>query len=125
MEMQAIDMEELIALEEQGWQALSSAPGDGQKFYRSMLRDDAIMLFPGGMKLVGKAEVLAAIAPRPWESFEMTDIEAIALSPDSGVVAYKVTAQRADVEPYVALVSSTYALSEGTWKLAIHQQTPV
>ena len=117
-------MQELVALEEQGWKALSSEPGDGQAFYRSTLRDDAIMLFPGGMKLVGKEAILSAIASQPWESYEMSEVEAIALSKESGVVVYSVTARRADMEPYVALISSTYALTKGEWKLVIHQQTP-
>jgi hypothetical protein len=41
-------MQDLINLEKQGWQALSSAGAASQEFYSSILRDDAVMLFPGG-----------------------------------------------------------------------------
>jgi hypothetical protein len=47
-------MDELVELERQGWEALSSDGDAGQRFYASILRHDAVMLFPGGMRIVGR-----------------------------------------------------------------------
>ncbi|MBD0336554.1 MAG: nuclear transport factor 2 family protein [Cyanobacteria bacterium Co-bin13] len=118
-------MQDLITLEEQGWQSLSSAGEAGKKFYSSVLRDDAVMLFPGGMRLDGKEKILQSLAAQPWKSFQIEDPQVISLSEDAGLVAYKVTAQREGGGPYVALISSTYARNQGRWQLVLHQQTPV
>lgn len=117
-------MQELIALEEQGWQALSSGREASLRFYRSVLRDDAAMLFPGGMRISGKENILASLAAQPWESFRIEDPQVISLSEKAAVLVYSVTAQRKGSDPYVALISSTYVLGDGAWKLALHQQTP-
>lgn len=117
-------MKELIELEEQGWQALSSDGDAGRRFYSDVLRDDAIMLFPGGLLLAGKAEILDSLAAQPWQSFQIEDAQVRSLGETAGVVVYRVTAQRAGSAPYVALISSTYARSAGEWKLVVHQQTP-
>ena len=45
-------------------------------------------------------------------------------SEHSGVVLYRVVAQRSGQEPYAATISSTFVRREGSWKLAVHQQTP-
>lgn len=115
-------MNELVALEEQGWQALSSNEGAGTAFYDSVLRDDAMMLFSGGMRLDGKEQILASLAAQPWESFQMSNVKAISLSEDTGAVIYDVAARR-EGRLYKALISSTYTFADGVWKLAIHQQT--
>lgn len=117
-------MPDLIELEEQGWQALSSAGEASKKFYSAVLHDDAIMLFPGGILINGKEKILESLAAQPWQSFQIKEPQVISLSENAGVLVYKVTAQRKGDDLYVALVSSTYLLSDGTWKLVLHQQTP-
>ena len=117
-------MQDLIEIEEQGWLALSSAGEASKKFYNSVLRDDAIMLFPGGTLIDGKEKILASLAAQPWKSFQIEEPQVISLSENAGVLIYRVTAQREGSDPYVALISSTYVLSDGTWKLVLHQQTP-
>jgi hypothetical protein len=118
-------MQELIRLEEQGWQALIEKGYAGRTFYSSILREEAVMLFPGGLLLQGKQAILETIGPQPWQSFQMEGVQTISLSENTGVVLYKVTAQHNGPEPYVALISSTYARSDGTWQMVLHQQTPV
>lgn len=118
-------MQALIELEEKGWQSLSSAEDTARNFYRSLLANDALMLFPGGMRLEGKEKILDVIGAAPWKSFQTEELQAIALSDKAGAIVYRVTAQREGGDPYVALISSTYALHEGKWKLVLHQQTPV
>lgn len=117
-------MQELIELEEQGWQALSSEGDAAEQFYRSLLVDDAVMLLPGGMRVEGKAEIVNSFGAQPWESFQIEAPRVSALSEKAAVVTYEVTAQREGNDPYVALISSTYARRKGKWKLVLHQQTP-
>lgn len=117
-------MQELIELEKQGWQALSSKGDAAEEFYRPLLTDDAVMLFPGGMRVEGKAQILDSFGAQPWHSFQMEDARVTALSEKAAVVIYKVTAQREGSDPYVALISSTYARRAEEWKLVLHQQTP-
>lgn len=116
-------MHELMELEEQGWHALSTAGDAAETFYGNVLRDDAVMLFPGGMRLEGKERILQSFAARPWETFRIEDAQVIRLTAGAATVAYKVTAQRKGSAPYVALVSSTYVRDE-SWLLVVHQQTP-
>ncbi|MBE9159771.1 nuclear transport factor 2 family protein [Nodosilinea sp. LEGE 06152] len=118
-------MQDLAAIERQGWQALSTKGTAGQQFYSQVLHDRAVMLLPGGMVLRGKADILAALAAQPWQSFHLEDLEVMVLSPAAGIVTYRVSAQRAGNAPYAALISSTYAMSDGEFKLMLHQQTPI
>ena len=118
-------MKDLIELEEGGWQALSSEVDAGRQFYSAVLRDDAIMLFPGGMILDGKQRILDSLSSQPWKSFQIEDPIVHLLSEDVGTLVYRVTAQREESNPYKALISSTYARTDGKWKLVVHQQTPV
>jgi hypothetical protein len=116
-------MRELIDLEEQGWRALSTAGDAGKKFYAAVLREDAVMLFPGGMRIEGRERILETLGAQPWKSFQIENPKVIPLSDAAATLVYKVTAQRQGSEPYTALISSTYVRSK-SWQLAIHQQTP-
>ena len=115
------DLEHLVDLERQGWEALSSARGAAH--YREQLTSDALMAFPVGV-LSREDTVQAIESAQPWTSFEIRDPRVVGLTPDSGIVVYSVTAQRAGHEPYTALVSSAYVQRDGVWRLAFHQQTP-
>ena len=118
-------MQDLIDLEEQGWQALSTDVEASKKFYSSILRDDAVMLFPGGMIIEGKKKILQSLDAQPLKSFQIEEPRVISLSESAEVLVYRVIAQREGSEPYVALINSTFELSDGMWKLVLHQQTPV
>jgi hypothetical protein len=115
----------LLELEKLGWDALSTTREAAQAFYGTLLADEAVTIFPGGMMIAGKDEILESIDAQPWESFHIEAPQVIMLAGDAGAVVYRVTAQRAGPDPYVALISSVYTLQEGDWKLALHQQTPV
>jgi hypothetical protein len=117
-------MHELIELEKQGWRALSTGGDAGKKFYMSVLREDAVMLFPGGMRLAGRERILQSIGSRPWDSFDIENPAVIQLAANAATVVYTANAQREGNEPYVALISSTY-VHDRTWQLVVHQQTPV
>jgi hypothetical protein len=117
-------MHEVIELEEQGWQALSQHGDAGKKFYASVLRDNAVMLFPGGMRIDGRERILESLGAQPWESFKIENAQVIQLTKDAATLVYKVTARRKGSDAYTALISSTY-VRDKTWQLVVHQQTPV
>jgi hypothetical protein len=60
-----------------------------------------------------------------WSMFEIHDARVVALTRDSGVLAYRAVAQRTGEAPYFAIISSTFVRVGGAWKLAFHQQSPV
>jgi hypothetical protein len=81
------------------------------------------MLFPGGMRIEGRDRILESLGAQPWQSFRIEDAKVIELSDGAATLTYKVMAQRQGGEPYVALISSTYARGK-TWQLVVHHQTP-
>jgi len=114
--------QELIELERRGWEALATGPGRATDFYRDLLTEDAVMLFPGGLRLHGRAAILATMDAPPWESHALTDVAVTRPAEDVGVVSYVVGAVRA-AKPYAALVSSHYVRRDGSWRLYFHQHT--
>lgn len=115
---------DIADLERRGWQALSSGPREAQSFYGAILAPDVEMLFPGGIRIVGRERVLETMGGPPWASFEITGLQVATLSDTVRAITYKVVAQREGADEYHALVCSTYAFRAGTWQLAIHQHTP-
>nr|WP_255698097.1 MULTISPECIES: nuclear transport factor 2 family protein [Halomonas] len=111
-------------MERQGWAALSTEGDAARNFYASVLREDAVMLFPGGLLLEGKERILQSIGPQPWQTFQIEEVGVVTLAADAATLVYRVSAQRKGSEPYVALISSTYVREAG-WKLAVHQHTPL
>ena len=115
--------DELIALENDGWEALSTDGAAATAFYGRVLDDAVVMLLPGGMRLDDRDAILQSMGGAPWTSYELEDPEVVALGADGAVVVYGVRAVRDGAE-YSALVSSAYARRDGAWRLAFHQQTP-
>jgi ketosteroid isomerase-like protein len=117
-------MDELIELERNGWRALSEGGQAAVAFYDGVLAEDAVMIFPGGMLIKGKARILETMAGPPWQWFEILDPQVLALSDDTYAVAYEVSAQREGDEVYRALISSIYTRAGDGWQLVLHQQSP-
>jgi hypothetical protein len=117
-------VQDLVDLEGEGWRALSTSQEEARAFYGRVLADEALMVFPGGMLLRGKDEILASIGAQPWASFSMEETQALPLGDEAGAVVYHVRAQREGREPYAALISSVYVRCDGQWRLVLHQQTP-
>ncbi len=114
-------MHELEALERAGWDALSGT--GGAEFYEEHMADDGLMLFPG--MVMDKAAALDAIrGAEPWSSYELEDVRVIAIGDAAGIVTYGASAERAK-RPYSAVMSSVYARRGGSWRLVLHQQSPV
>jgi hypothetical protein len=115
--------DELIALETDGWHALSADAAAAQAFYGDVLDETVVMLLPGGLRLADRGAILDSMGGAPWASFELEDPQVVMLGDDGAVVVYGVVAVRDGTE-YAALVSSAYVRRDGAWRLALHQQTP-
>jgi hypothetical protein len=111
----------LLGLEREGWEALSS--GQGGMYYREHLTENALMAFAFGV-MTRQEAIEAMHSASPWSMFEIHDPRVVALTADSGVLAYRAVAQRSGEAPYFAFISSTFVRVGGAWKLAFHQQTP-
>ena len=116
--------DDLVALEESGWRALSSGGPVAREFYDGLLDDDVIMLLPGGIRLDDRAPMLDAMAGQPWASHTLEEPQVLPVTDDVAVVSYGVVAQREGAPTYSALISSTYVRRGDAWRLALHQQTP-
>jgi hypothetical protein len=115
--------DELAALEQEGWDALSTHGDAARAFYDRVLDDQALMLLPGGMVLDDRTTILESMSGQPWSGYVLDDLRCFRPAPDVGVVTYGVVAERGGQE-YSALMSSLYVRREAGWKLAFHQQTP-
>jgi len=114
--------DDLLELEERGWQALSSP--DPVRFCEEWLADDALMIVPG--MIVDRRTFLHAIAHEPpWVSHRIEAPRTVQLTVDSVALIYRVAAERNGQPEYVALLTSVYANREGRWQLVLHQQTPM
>jgi hypothetical protein len=126
MAMTPIDDEQLehtlLALEDEGWRALSS--DWGAEFFGQLLTANSLMVFPG--IVLSKDRALAEIAKAPpWAEFRVDELRVVRLTEQSAVLTYRATAHRAGEPEYHALMSSMYVENGGSWRMAFHQQTPL
>jgi hypothetical protein len=112
----------LLALEDEGWDALSS--DRGAAFYDEILTPHALMVVPG-MVLTKERAVKEIEAGRPWSDFRIEDPMVVRLTEQSAVLTYRATARRGNEPEHFTLMTSVYVENGGSWKLAFHQQTPI
>lgn len=115
--------DELIALEDQGWQALLAGGGGVVAFYNSVLDTQITMLLPGGLTITSRPAALKAMSGTPWDWYHLTGWAVQHVTDDVAVVTYSASAHRGETL-YSALVSSLYVRRPGGWRLAFHQHTP-
>jgi hypothetical protein len=114
----------LIRLEHAAWQALSTSGHAAATFYEAVLAPEVLVLLPGPMVIDDRSAVIDSMRGEPWSSFHLSNERVLELTDDVAVLAYEVEARRGATE-YRALLNSTYVRSgDGSWKLALHQQTP-
>jgi hypothetical protein len=116
---------DVVALEEEGWRALSTGAAAARSFYERVLDDDVVLLFPGGMAISGRDGALASMGAAPWSRFELHDVAVRELGAGGAIVSYRAVAERPGQGTYEALVSSGYRRHDGGWRLCFHQQTPI
>ena len=116
--------DEIIALERAAWEALSTSGEAATAFYDERLADDVLMLLPGDTVVDDRDAVVQSMGGPAWDAYSLGDQRVVEVGPDTAVLAYRGRARRGGHD-YAALFSSTYVREDGTWKLAVHQQTPI
>ena len=117
-------MDELIELERAGWESLCDGTGDD--FYGRTMTDDGLMVLANGAVMTRDQVVAALGQSPPWASYEMADVRVVPLGEDVAALVYVGTGHRdADDPPFVGAMSSVYVRRDGTWRLALYQQTPM
>ena len=111
---------ELLEVEEEFWQAA----GDRER-YATNLAADAIHVFPGWGVAEREAVLCGVAEAEPWKTFSIDDPDVLILSDESAALVYRTRAQRVNEPPYEAAITSVYRRCDGSWKLALHQQTPL
>ena len=81
----------LLALEEEGWEALTS--DRGAAFFEETLSAHAVMVFPGIVLMKERAVKEIEAAP-PWAEFRIDDPMVVRLTEQSAVLTYRGTARR-------------------------------
>jgi hypothetical protein len=81
------------------------------------------MVFPGGIRISGKEQILESFSSQPWESFQIMEPNVLSIDESVKTITYKVTAKRPNSDPYHAIISSTYVKIEDAWKLVHHQHS--
>ena len=113
----------LLDIERQLWRNDVDLYGDN-------LLPEAMLVFPE-TGVVDRAFALDAIRAenregRRWAEVEFENIRALQLVADVAALTYKVTARwEHESQSIQALASSVYVKRDGTWKLALHQQSAV
>lgn len=82
----------------------------------------AVLPYPAGI-LVDEAIWQETAVAQRWRTVIFTE-PVLTQKGDVAVLAYHVSAERADVPIYEALCTSTYLRDEGEWFRLAHQQTP-
>jgi len=116
-------LEELLELERAGWQSLCEASGD--KFYGTIMTDDALMVLANGA-IMDRAAVTAALGQSPpWQRYEIEDPRVVSIDGDCAALVYVGTGYREGGDPFVGAMSSVYHRTADGWRLTLYQQTAV
>lgn len=119
--MKTKDAETLVALERDGWEALTG--GDARAFYDRVMAEDAVMVFPFGV--MERDDAIDGMAEsRRWRDYSLDHVTVHELGAGLAVVAYHVHAERDEEDPYEAMLASTYVRTGDGWQMMLHQQSP-
>lgn len=117
-------LDDLLELEHQGWRSLCE--GTGADFYGRIMTEDAVMVLAHGQVFDRQAVVESLNDAPPWRTYDISEERLIALDDDHAALVYTGRGYRGEGSPeFVALMSSVYTRRDGSWLLALYQQTPV
>lgn len=116
------DVDLLVELEHEGWQALCTGDGAGADFFSGVMTPDAVMVMADGSVLRHDAVVAALRDAPPWDTYVIEDPSVVRITDEVHTLVYVATGRRGDAE-FRGVMTSTYALSSDGWLLALHQQT--
>jgi uncharacterized protein DUF4440 len=95
------------------------------RLFAGLIADDAVFVNPGGM--AGKAEVVKNASEVRLKSYSMEDIRFVSISPESGMITYKLTENGvAHGKEFSAQVyaSALWVQRDGKWVSLFSQETP-
>jgi Domain of unknown function (DUF4440) len=115
--------DELLEIEHRAWTALSTDAHAAASFFEAMLAPRVLLLLPGDLVIDDRADAIRSMSGAPWSSFTLTEARVFRLDDATAIVAYRAVAHRGGKE-YAAWCNSTYVRCDGSWRLALHQQTP-
>ncbi len=116
--------QELTELERAGWDSLCE--GTGSEFYGGLMTPDGVMVLAHGFALDREAVVASLRDAPPWSGYTISDERLVRIGVDAAALTYRARAWRDDDGgSFVALMSSVYVRHDGSWRLALYQQTPV
>jgi hypothetical protein len=96
------------------------------EFYLQHLADDCMVVFSESAGLISKEEIASRIKDGTrWHNLDIRQKGLVELADGVALLSYEAHAIRANGEPFQALVSSAYVRTDGRWKMAFHQQTPL
>jgi len=122
--MSDLSLDELLALEHDGWASLCS--GTGGAFYGELMTADAVMVLVNGMVLDRETIAGSLDGAPPWARYELSDAHLVDLGEDAAALVYRAVSSRDDGgEPFEALMSSVYRRVDGRPRLALYQQTTI
>ncbi|WP_142664494.1 hypothetical protein [Paracoccus laeviglucosivorans] len=114
--------QELFTIEQGFWLS-------GKEHFSAHLDAHCVLAFPqaGEMHGVQTREDVArtATSENRWKDLRMTDRSVLQPSPDVAIISYRADVNRADGQPYSALIGSAYIRRDEGWKLAFHQHSPL
>jgi hypothetical protein len=117
-------LNELLDLEHCGWKSLCDSTG--ADFYGSLMTQDAVMVLAHGFVWNRDAVVASLSDAPPWRTYEIRNPRVIGAGTDVAILVYTGVAFRAEDAPaFSGLMTSVYVRANGTWKLALYQQTPI
>jgi hypothetical protein len=111
-------------LERAGWEALSTDGEVAGRFYDGVLADEPVFVLPGGLVLDDRDLIVGSMGGAAWDDHTLRDERIVTLGTGAVAVVYRAEAERGG-QGYEALVTSTYVRDGGSWRLAVHQQTPL
>lgn len=111
-------------MEEMLWQLERRLWSGGADVYRQNLHRQCLMAFPAPTGVMGRDDVIKAIAAAPrWRDVAITAGQVVMPRDDVAVLAYQAWAKREDRTSYAATCSSTWIEEGGLWRLIQHHQT--
>lgn len=113
----------LLDLEHRGWDSLCD--GTGSAFYGDLMTDDGLMVLADG-SVMDRDAVVASLEHAPtWQSYDIDDPRVVDAGDGTAAVVYVGTGYRDGDQPaFVGVMSSVYVRRNGSWRLALYQQTP-